>query len=518
MKNRKGSKRWVFLGMFVKMLLFPLLVFKGDTNARKFFRYYILVILSGALLLILPMSLTSSQLANGTKFGFADALFTAVSAFSDTGLTVTPTFQQFTVLGQLVILILIILGGLGIMSIKILIWMIIGKKIGLQERMLIQSERGSSKLGGSYELIITAIQTILICILAGTILLTPYFMLVDQGPLAENPVNGDFLKSLWHGFFHSVSAVNNAGFDIIGSSSMAPYYNDIYVQIVFVVLLVAGGIGFPVFYDIKRYIAHRRSGALNSFKWSLFTKITVLTYVIISGIGITITLLQEIGAGDVVGSLWYNATNGIATNVNGQEVVYTQFDVITGSIFTVFSSRNAGFSTIPVQYFQDNTLFLWSFLMFIGSSPASTAGGIRTTTLAIVLLTVTSFATGKEKVTAFKSTIPASTVRNALVVFTMAIILILTSTLVISSELKYIVAASGTRYDIWDVFFETSSAFGTTGLSSGMTPFLSMGSKYLIIILMMIGQLGVSSTLLIGAEVIQKRNKIEYAEEDVTIG
>lgn len=518
MKKKKSSKRWAFLSIFAKMLLFPLLVFKGDTSARKFFRYYILAILIGAILLVLPISLTTSQMANGVRFGFADALFTAVSAFSDTGLSITPTFQQFTAFGQLVILMLIILGGLGIMSIKILIWMIIGKKIGLQERMLIQSERGSSKLGGSYELITTAIQTILICILAGTILLTPYFFLVEQGPLAENPVSGDLIKSLWHGFFHSVSAVNNAGFDITGSSSMAPYYDDIYVQVVFVILLIAGGIGFPVFYDIKRYITHKKVHELNSFKWSLFTKITIVTYAIIVAIGIGVTLLQEIGARDVVGSLWYNATNGIATNINGQEVVYTQFDVVVGSIFTVFSSRNAGFSTIPVQYFQDNTLFLWSFLMFIGSSPASTAGGIRTTTLAIVLLTVTSFATGKEKVTAFKATIPASTVRNALVVFTMAIILILTSTLVIASELEHIAAVNGHKYGIWDVFFETSSAFGTTGLSTGITPFLSMGSKYLIIILMMIGQLGVSSTLLISAEVIQTRNKIEYSEEDVTIG
>jgi Trk-type K+ transport system membrane component len=185
---------------------------------------------------------------NLQKFVFSDALFTAASAFSDTGLVVTTTYNQFSFFGQTVILFLILLGGIGVMAIKVMFWIAVGKKIGLHERLLIQSERGSSKIGGTYELIITAVQVIFLFIFIGVILLVPYFYLVPQtGMGAENVPYGDFGKSVYHAVFHTVSAINNAGFDITGSASLAPYANDIYVQVIFIILLVAGGIGFPVF-------------------------------------------------------------------------------------------------------------------------------------------------------------------------------------------------------------------------------------------------------------------------------
>ncbi len=500
----------------------------GRGTAKSFFRMYLLLIFLGTLMLYTPLAQSSAaregasglfsyvKTSDGTPFTFMDALFTAASAFSDTGLVVTNTYSQFTMFGHVIILILIILGGIGVMAIKVMFLIFIGKKIGLKEKMLIQSERGSSKIGGTYDLIVTATQVIFIFILLGIVLLTPYFFFVEQSGFgAENVPSGNFFASLWHAIFHSISAINNAGFDITGSASIAPYANDLYVQVIFIFLLVSGGIGFPVFYDIKRKIRMKKTGSKAKFKWSLFTKLTIVTYIIIVVIGLSISFYFEINSADP-GSLWNLAKAGKAST---DGVVYSQVEVIQGIIFSTFSTRNAGFATIPMYEFQTTTKILWSFMMWIGSSPASTAGGLRTTTVAIVCLAIAASARGKDRVFVFKRRIPSDVTRRALVATVTSLMIISIGTIILVPSVEAAVrAGSTTNIGAWDAFFEVSSAFGTTGLSTGVTPLLAPGAQITIIVIMIIGQLGLSATMDILSSANHEENKIIYAEEDVIIG
>ncbi len=495
--------------------------FGKKKNSSKFARWYLYSILFGMAMLYAPFSLKSYIKSDGSTFTLLDALFTATSAFTDTGLVVTQTSTQFTFVGQLIIAWLIILGGIGVIAIKILVLKVLGKAIGLKELFLFQEERGSMKLGESSEVILIAFKTMIYGILIGLISLAPYFYFKQQE--IEIGTYKNALQSIWHAFFHSVSAINNAGFDITGASSFAVYANDIWVKLIMVILVIIGGIGFPVIYDVKRFITHR---VLNKdsriFKWSLFTKLTVFTYFTIFIIGSLLAISFEVFS-QAPSSLWNKALTSKFVSTKG---AYTKFEVINSVIFTTLSTRNAGFSTIPIGYFQETTKMLWSAMMWIGSSPASTAGGIRTTTFAIAFLAIISrwrtHSSTSNRINAFKQRIPAKTVYQSLVVVFSSLVLIWMSVVFIILDAQYTtkLLMEKSIFTFNNVFFEVTSAFGTTGLSAGITPLLTVRAKWVIIILMMIGQVGITAFLSIWSKEMDiKKTEVDlvFGEEDVII-
>ena len=222
-------------------------LFNCKTLPRKVFTFYFITIILGTILLMLPFSKNSDS----ASITFIDALFTASSAFSDTGLIVFNTGKYFSLFGQIVIILLIQIGGIGLMALKVLLFLLLGKKIGLKERILAANERGSGKLGGTIDLFKSALQIIFLVEGIATILfaLRYYFVYFD------NPIfDRNIFKVIFQALFAAISSTNNAGFDILGdTNSIELFANDYYIQIVTIICLIIGGLGFPFFYDIKNY-------------------------------------------------------------------------------------------------------------------------------------------------------------------------------------------------------------------------------------------------------------------------
>ncbi|WP_215826341.1 TrkH family potassium uptake protein [Spiroplasma endosymbiont of 'Nebria riversi'] len=557
-------------------------IFIGNTVNKKILRNYLYAVLVGTILLMTPWAVSKTY-----QWNFLTALFTASSAFSDTGLSLISPAKDLTFFGQIVLLLLIQIGGIGIMTLKIILFIVIGKNISIEERMLLQSERGNTKLGGTVQLIKNAFYVLAIVEITGGVMLFFYFyftpidyldslksqsinsiiellgksfntpdkfkeMLITKVSDWENFVtagkefpnelariiNGvtnkynnnvvgflqiidnDYLQQLitknfnvtyrnfgssfWSGIFHSVSATNNAGFDIIGPNSLSPYRTQYFVQVVFLVQLIIGGIGYPVFYDLKQKSVARYRGIKVNF--SLFTKISVIYYFSISFIGILAVILVE----------YFVPTKLSNTFINGgiRNVTNTNAETLMAIIFNTFSTRSAGYSTIDISYFKSPSKFIFSILMWIGASPSSTGGGIRTTTLALVMVSIIASATRKNNINMFKAKVPNETAKRATAVFIMAILIVFLASLIIISE--------NVQVPIVEALFISSSAFGTAGLT--MIPDFGLSfsdysviSKLFLISLMFIGQLGVSNTLLLAA----RKNEIErfaYLEQDVPIG
>ncbi|WP_342224583.1 TrkH family potassium uptake protein [Spiroplasma endosymbiont of Asaphidion curtum] len=557
-------------------------IFIGNTVNKKILRNYLYAVLVGTILLMTPWAVSKTY-----QWDFLTALFTASSAFSDTGLSLISPAKDLTFFGQIVLLLLIQIGGIGIMTLKIILFIVIGKNISIEERMLLQSERGNTKLGGTVQLIKNAFYVLAIVEITGGVMLFFYFyftpidyldslksqsinsiiellgksfntpdkfkeMLIAKVSDWENFVtvgkefpnelarvingvtnkydsnsigflqiiNNDYLQQLitknfnvnyrnfgssfWSGIFHSVSATNNAGFDIIGPNSLSPYRTQYFVQVVFLVQLIIGGIGYPVFYDLKQKAVARYRGIKVNF--SLFTKISVIYYFSISFIGILAVILVE----------YFVPTKFSNTFIDGgiRNVTNTNAETLMAIIFNTFSTRSAGYSTIDISYFKSPSKFIFSILMWIGASPSSTGGGIRTTTLALVMMSIIASATRKNNINMFKAKVPNETAKRATAVFIMAILIVFLVSLIIVSE--------NVQVSIVEALFISSSAFGTSGLTTipdfGLS-FSDYGviSKLFLISLMFIGQLGVSNTLLLAA----RKNEIErfaYLEQDVSIG
>ena len=519
MLNKNYSPKTYIQFIYEKIVAFLRFIFFPRKNSSKFLRAYLLSIALGALLLYTPWALTSYQKTNGNPFTLIDALFTSTSAFTDTGLTVTTTASQFTIFGKTIIMLLIFTGGVGIIAIKMLFLKVIGKTIGLKNIILFKEERGSSKVGESIQVFYSAFRVMLWATLFGVITLAPYFFIKKQ-EMFLGTFNNVF-TSIWYALFHSVSAINNAGFDIIGAKSFQIFSNDLWVQTIIIILIIMGGIGFPVLNDIGRYIQHKKQKRKTKlFKWSLFTKITVVTYFWIFIVGLILAFVFEIFTSDPT-SLWNQAQT--APTITAQDS-YTKFEVINSLIFTTFSTRNAGFSIIPIAEFQQPTRILWSTLMWIGSSPASTAGGIRTTTFAIAILATVSTwkRSNSTRVFAFNHRIPFKTMFQAFVVIFASISLLWLASMVIILDTQYTFPDlfGSSLYTFNNILFEAASAFGTTGLSVGITSMVGEISLWVIMILMIIGQMGITAWLSLLSRELRKssiQDEPVYGEEDVLI-
>lgn len=430
---------------------------------------FILMILIGAILLDTPMASRSGQ-----SIGFLSALFTATSASCVTGLVVADTATQWTLFGQIVVLILIQIGGLGFISIGVFFSIILRRKIGLRERGLMMESANALQLGGIVKFARRIVAGTAIVEGVGALLLMIRFI----------PEFG-ILKGIWYGIFHSVSAFCNGGFDLMGAkygkySSLVAYYDDPLVNIVIMSLIVIGGIGFVVWGDLLKNRWHFK-------KYLLHTKIVLMMS----------TILIFGGA-----LLFYWAErNGVlkGMSVSGQ---------ILSSLFASVTARTAGFNTVDTAAMSGASKLLTAVLMFIGGSPGSTAGGIKTTTLFVLLMGVKKNVTGAYGIQAFGKRLEDDTLATASIIATLNMgITIIAIFIVMGMQ----------PFAMQDVVFEAFSASGTVGITAGITRDLNTVSRILMIMLMYLGRVGSLSFALAFME-SKKKPKVMLPKESISIG
>lgn len=439
---------------------------------------YVLGIIVFTLLLKLPISLKP-----GVKLPFIDALFTAASAVSVTGLTTIGTSDTFSIFGIFMLMAAFQFGGVGIMTLGSFYWLMMGQNIGLLERKLIMIDQNRSQLAGLVKLMKVVLVLTLTIELTGTVLFGVYFYATgytDSLPYA-----------LFNGMFHTVSAFTNAGFDLFGDSLLR-YSKDYFVQTFTMLLIILGAIGFPVMAELWEFVRSRRRGARNKdrpFRFSLFTKVTLITHVILLFLGAAIIWLTEAG-------------HSFAHMPLHQQLM--------NSLFTSVTSRSAGLTIVDVSSLHHATLLLISGLMFLGASPSSMGGGIRTTTIAIIVLVILSYARGERVPRAFSRSISMEDVIKSFVFFTLAVLLVLIGIFAVFMSEAH-------QFDLSAVLFEVASAFGTCGLSTGITGSLHRGSKVTLIILMFIGRIGMFLFISLFSSGKRKPD-IRYPEEKLIIG
>jgi potassium uptake TrkH family protein len=437
--------------------------------AQLIVSFYFIAVSVAVLLLSLPIAHKRN-----VEWSFIDALFTAVSAVSVTGLTVVSTAETFSAAGIFILAFVLQFGGIGIMTLGTFIWLIMGKKIGLKERRLIMLDQNQTNLSGLVNLMRQILAIILIIEAIGALILGTYFLKYFT----------DWKDAFLHGFFASVSATTNGGFDITGSS-LIPYANDYFVQFINILLIILGAIGFPVLIELKDFLSNKTNGY--RFRFSLFTKITTTTFFLLVVFGTVIIYLLE--------------SNLFFKDKSWHESFFY-------SLFQSVSTRSGGLATVDINYFSEPTLLFISILMFIGASPSSVGGGIRTTTLALNLLFLFHFARGNRSIKVFNRELHDEDILKSLAVTIMAIILCSTSVIVLTIT---------EPFPITSIIFEVCSAFGTSGLSMGITPELSTIGKSVIIFLMFVGRIGILILLFVlGGK--EKKARYHYPKERVIIG
>ncbi|ANQ63814.1 TrkH family potassium uptake protein [Staphylococcus equorum] len=444
---------------------------KKSSPQQGIVMYYIVAIIVAFLLLNLPFVHKS-----GVNVDPIDSLFVAVSGVSVTGLSPVNIVETYTTFGQIIIMIILNIGGIGVMAIGTMLWVFLGKHIGMRERQLIMLDNNKDTMSGTVKLILDIVRTILIIELVGASLLAFYFY-------RDNP---DLQYAIMQGMFVAVSATTNGGLDITGQS-LIPYANDYFVQTIVMFLIILGSIGFPVLIEVKAYIKNR----IPNFRFSLFAKITTMTYLVLFVFGAIIILLFE--------------HNHAFQNMTWHKSLFY-------ALFQSATTRSAGLQTIDVSNFGEGTNVIMSVLMFIGSSPSSVGGGIRTTTFAILILFLLNFSNNNEKtsIKAFNREIHTTDVQRSFAVFTMAGILTFAGTITI------LVVENG-KLSFLQAFFEVMSAFGTCGLSLGVTDDISGMSKVVLMILMFIGRVGlISFIIMIGGR--REPDKYHYPKERIQIG
>ncbi|MEK3935283.1 TrkH family potassium uptake protein [Sporosarcina sp. FSL W7-1349] len=438
------------------------------TPAQIIVFYYFLAIAFSYLLLNLP-----GVYLPGVEVSFLDSLFTAVSAVSVTGLTPISIAGTYSVFGLCMLMLVLQLGGIGIMSIGTFFWLLVKKRIGLRERQLIMVDHNQYSLAGVVHLIREIVKIIFLVEMIGGLLLTIYI----------RPFFETFSDALLHGMFLAVSATTNAGFDIT-DASLLPYFNDYFIQTVIMVLIILGAIGFPVLIEVKSYFSNK----VPNFRFSLFTKITTTTFGILLVFGALMIFLLE-SVHSFKGMAWH--------------------EKVFASLFHSVSSRSAGLTTYDITQFSEATDIFISSLMFIGASPSSVGGGIRTTTFAIALLFIINFARGNQVINIFHRQI------KLIDVFRSYAVILLAGAMVMAALLILLITEPG--IPAVTLLFEITSAFGTCGMSLGITSDLSPIGKVIIMILMFIGRVGLISFLYtLGGKT--KTIHYHYPKERVIIG
>lgn len=444
---------------------------KKSSPQQGIVMYYIVAIIVAFLMLNLPFVHKSNITVDPI-----DSLFVAVSGVSVTGLSPVNIIDTYTTFGQIIIMIILNMGGIGVMAIGTMLWVVLGKHIGMRERQLIMLDNNKHTMSGTVKLILDIVRTILIIELVGASLLAFYFY-------RDTP---DIQYAVMQGMFVSVSATTNGGLDITGQS-LIPYANDYFVQTIVMFLIMLGSIGFPVLLEVKAYIKNR----IPNFRFSLFAKITTVTYFALFIFGVLIILLLE--------------HNQAFQNMSWHKSLFY-------ALFQSATTRSAGLQTLDVSGFGEGTNIVMGILMFIGSSPSSVGGGIRTTTFAILILFLLNFSNQPEKtsIKAFNREIHITDVQRSFAVFIMASILTFASMI-------FILVVENGKVSFLQAFFEVMSAFGTCGLSLGITDDVNDMTKGVLMLLMLIGRVGlISFIIMIGGR--REPDKFHYPKERIQIG
>ncbi len=442
------------------------------------------MIIAGAALLTLPIASRSGQ-----STGFLDALFTAASANCVTGLVVVNTLEHWSVFGKLVILALIQLGGMGFMTILTLLLMLFRKNISLRSRLVIQASYNLDTIGGMVSLVRNVAKTALLFEGVGAVALSVIFYFSqDISPLT----------AVWQGVFHSISAFCNAGFDLIGAESMTPFAGNFPVNFTICALIVSGGLGFTVWQDIfdnvRRY--SRRSVRTLLRHLSLHSKMAISMTVILIAAGTVLFLAFEWSNPRTIGS-------------------FSLFDKVQAAAFQSVTLRTAGFNTIPQGEMVDVSQALSCILMMIGGSPVSTAGGAKTVTVGIIMLSVIAALAGRDKIEGFGRSVSLDLLQKALTV-TCALLLVVFCAVIM---LHFTEMDNPFRPTLLDLTFEVCSATATVGVTTGVTPHLSNAGKLIITLCMYLGRLGPLSVIVaINSRLHKKTDGLVLPGERVVIG
>ncbi|AXE60807.1 potassium transporter KtrB [[Mycoplasma] phocae] len=491
---------------------------------RYIFLIYVLFTLFMSILLYWNMSHNFDENGNRIKINYLDALFVASSAFSDTGLTTVTISETFNEFGQAIIAFCIVVGGIGIFTFKVYLFQsILGFKSSIFNNQVSLTERGASNVSETKKMIKISISFLIIVTLMSSLIFTfmfyynpsPYFN-DAKASVTNNHIFNPYVKSAYnpyqnfslslrYGIFHAISSINNAGFDIIGDKSLQPYYHDFGLQIVTIIIFLIGGIGFPVIYDIwKKIISTNKNSPRHRF--SLFTKFTLIAYVVTTVVGLTLTVIFETTAKDK-DAFWNQSEYG------------STWSKLFAIFFQTKSTRSAGFSTVNYFNFTQPTVLVHAILMFVGFSPVSTAGGIRNTTIAVIFLSILTTIRGKRNVHAFRRQIGKETLIKAINVFTIALFLAAIFTIVVFATIPNVAkTAHNENYTMLMVFFEICSAFGNSGLSIGITNSISIVGKLSLIFVMIMGQFGIPQVIKIWGRNKSTPEQYQYIYEDVSIG
>ncbi len=422
------------------------------------------LILIGGFFLSLPIASKS-----GESVGFLNAIFTSASAVCVTGLVVVNTGEFWSLFGQIVIIILIQMGGLGFMTMTTLVALLLGKKITLKDRLIIREQLNQETMSGLVKLTKYVIIATFCIEGIGVLLLATRFI----------PIYG-LAKGIWFSIFHSISAFCNAGFDIIGNS-IIPFANDIVINLTISFLIIIGGLGFSVYLDITKSKKFKKLG--------LHSKLVLTITILLIFVG---TILVYVIEGRNPGTMKF----------------FSQGEKLLASFFQAVVPRTAGFNSIDMSKIRDTTAFIFICLMFIGGSPGSTAGGIKTTTFGAIVLSTLSVVKGSKDVVTFKKRISQEIINRALAIFFIGVFLVMTVSMIltITEDAKFL-----------DLLFETTSAFGTVGLSKGITSKLSNIGKVIIMGTMYCGRVG-PLTMAFAFARRQNHPLYRYSEENIMVG
>jgi len=428
---------------------------------------YIVLIFIGTGFLMLPAARSGDGFAP-----FMKAFFTSASAVTVTGLSTVDTSSYWTGFGQGVVLALVQIGGIGIIVYSTLLFIVIGRRIGLRERLAIHEAAGTPTVGGVVRLMRRVAVVVFIIEAIGVAALTARFAF-DFDSVGE---------ALWQGVFHTVAAFNNAGFSILpGGKGLEIYQHDAPVLLIVAALVILGGISIAVMSDV---VSQRRFGRL-----SLDTKLVLTVTLALLAVGMLVFLVSEYSNPQTLGGLSWPAK-------------------LLDSFFESVVARTAGFASVPGAAWRDYTLFIFVLLMFIGAGAGSTAGGIKVNTFGVILTSVTASLRGRPRAEVFRREISEDQVSRALALgfVSLAAIFLVVFALTILEDKPFI-----------NLLFETTSAFGTVGKTAGVTPDLTTGGQLLIILMMVVGKAG-PLTLMLALTQRAEPARIRYAEERVRIG
>ncbi|MBN1466271.1 Trk family potassium uptake protein [candidate division KSB1 bacterium] len=434
---------------------------------------FMLVILLGTALLSLPVSSKAGPVP------FIDALFTAASATCVTGLIVVDTNSYWSTFGHIIILCLIQIGGLGTMTFSSFVVLLVGRRLGIWDRQVLeQSFTGAARK--------SLIQLLWVAFLL-TFLLEGVGAIILSCRFAEDHAVG---QAIYLGVFHSISAFCNAGFSLF-EANLLHHRGDFIINITIMTLIVLGGLGFWVIFDLKNLIG--RKNKIRSA--SLHTRLVVrVTFFLISAGCIALLLLE-----------WHSALRGLPIA-----------EKVMAALFQSITARTAGFNTLDIPSLANGSIFILLILMIIGASPGSCGGGIKTTTFAVVLAMIYARLRNQKQVQFFKRGIPDATVSNAIGIAAAAFVIVSTMCLLLMITESSTHALMPQRTLFVAVFFETISAIGTVGLSMGLTPVLSLAGKIIIVLLMYVGRIG-PVTLTLALAGVHARN-LRYAEDNIWVG